>query len=67
MVSSGAGLRYAMLSRIAIAWLVTLPVAMPVAGSFYYLLETPFFVSSALIGRFDACAEIHSSIEDALI
>jgi PiT family inorganic phosphate transporter len=43
MVSSGAGLRYGMLSRIAIAWLITLPVTMLIAGSLYYLLESPVF------------------------
>jgi inorganic phosphate transporter, PiT family len=41
MVNSGAGLRYGMLSRIAVAWLVTLPVAMLVAASLYYFLESP--------------------------
>jgi inorganic phosphate transporter, PiT family len=43
MVSSGAGLRYGMLSRIAIAWLVTLPVTILIAGALYYLLDSPFF------------------------
>jgi inorganic phosphate transporter, PiT family len=41
MVSSGAGLRYGMLSRIAIAWLVTLPVTIVLAGGIYYLLANP--------------------------
>jgi inorganic phosphate transporter, PiT family len=41
MVSSGAGLRYGMLSRIAIAWLVTLPVTIVIAASLYYLLDSP--------------------------
>jgi inorganic phosphate transporter, PiT family len=41
MVSSGAGLRYGMLWRIAIAWLVTLPVTMVLAGGIYYLLANP--------------------------
>jgi PiT family inorganic phosphate transporter len=41
MVSSGAGLRYGMLSRIAIAWLVTLPVTIIIAALLYYLLENP--------------------------
>lgn len=41
MVSSGAGLRYGMLLRIAIAWLVTLPVTITIAGVLYYLLEKP--------------------------
>jgi len=43
MVSSGAGLRYGMLSRIVIAWLVTLPVTILIAGTLYYLLEGPVF------------------------
>jgi inorganic phosphate transporter, PiT family len=43
MVSSGAGLRYGMLSRIAIAWLVTLPVTILIAGALYYFLESPAF------------------------
>jgi PiT family inorganic phosphate transporter len=43
MVSSGAGLRYGMLSRIAIAWLVTLPVTILIAGGLYYLLDSPTF------------------------
>jgi inorganic phosphate transporter, PiT family len=41
MVSSGAGLRYGMLSRIAIAWLVTLPVTIVIAALLYYLLDSP--------------------------
>jgi inorganic phosphate transporter, PiT family len=41
MVSSGAGLRYGMLSRIAIAWLVTLPVTLGIACALYYFLESP--------------------------
>lgn len=43
MVSAGAGLRYGMLSRIAVAWLITLPVTILIAGSLYYLLENPTF------------------------
>ncbi|MBV8091389.1 MAG: hypothetical protein JO139_17805, partial [Alphaproteobacteria bacterium] len=43
MVSAGAGLRYGMLSRIAVAWLITLPVTIVIAGSLYYLLESPAF------------------------
>jgi inorganic phosphate transporter, PiT family len=43
MVTSRAGLRYGMLSRIAIAWLVTLPVTMLIAGALYYFLESPAF------------------------
>jgi PiT family inorganic phosphate transporter len=41
MVSSGAGLRYGMLSRIAIAWLITLPVTILISGVIYYVLESP--------------------------
>jgi PiT family inorganic phosphate transporter len=41
MVSSGAGLRYGMLSRIAIAWLITLPVTIGIAALLYYVLESP--------------------------
>jgi inorganic phosphate transporter, PiT family len=41
MVSSGAGLRFGMLSRIAIAWLVTLPVTIVLAGALYYFLANP--------------------------
>ena len=41
MVTSGAGLRYRMLSRIVIAWLVTLPVTILIAGSLYYALANP--------------------------
>jgi inorganic phosphate transporter, PiT family len=43
MVSSGAGLRYGMISRIAIAWLLTLPVTILVSGSLYYILADPKF------------------------
>ncbi len=41
MVSSGAGLRYGMLSRIVTAWLLTLPVTIVTAGGLYYLLASP--------------------------
>jgi len=41
MVTSGAGLRYSMISRIVIAWLVTLPVTISIAGGLYYLLASP--------------------------
>jgi inorganic phosphate transporter, PiT family len=43
MVTSGAGLKYGMISRIAIAWLVTLPVTITIAGGLYYLLASPKF------------------------
>ena len=41
MVASRAGLRYSMLSRILIAWGLTLPVTILVAGGLYYLLANP--------------------------
>lgn len=43
MVSHGAGLQYKILSRIALAWLLTLPVTIVVAGTLYYLLASPRF------------------------
>ena len=44
MVTSGAGLKYGMISRIVIAWLVTLPVTISIAGGLYYLLASPRFL-----------------------
>ena len=41
MVSSGAGLQYKVVSRIVIAWVLTLPVTIVVAGTLYYLLAKP--------------------------
>jgi PiT family inorganic phosphate transporter len=41
MVTSGAGLRYGMISRIVIAWVITLPVTITIAGGLYYLLASP--------------------------
>lgn len=41
MMSSGAGLRIPMLSRILIAWLVTLPVTITIAAALYYVLDSP--------------------------
>jgi inorganic phosphate transporter, PiT family len=43
MVASGAGLRYAMIRRIVLAWVLTLPATIIVAGGLYYLLESPKF------------------------
>jgi PiT family inorganic phosphate transporter len=43
MVTSGAGLKYGMISRILIAWGFTLPVTIVVAGGLYYLLTSPRF------------------------
>lgn len=41
MVTSGAGLKYGMISRIAIAWLITLPVTISISAGLYYLLANP--------------------------
>jgi PiT family inorganic phosphate transporter len=41
MVAAHAGLQYSMLSRILIAWCLTLPVTIVVAGGLYYLLANP--------------------------
>jgi inorganic phosphate transporter, PiT family len=43
MVASHAGLNYGMISRIAIAWLITLPVTILIAGGLYYFLANPHF------------------------
>jgi PiT family inorganic phosphate transporter len=43
MVASGAGLRYAMIRRIVLAWVLTLPATITVAGGLYYLLASPKF------------------------
>jgi PiT family inorganic phosphate transporter len=43
MVTSGAGLRYGMISRIVIAWAFTLPATILIAGGIYYLLTDPKF------------------------
>jgi inorganic phosphate transporter, PiT family len=43
MVTSGTGLRYGMISRILMAWVLTLPVTILIAGGLYYLLESPNF------------------------
>jgi PiT family inorganic phosphate transporter len=43
MVASGAGLQYGMISRILIAWVLTLPITILIAGSLYYLLASPKF------------------------
>ena len=43
MVTSGAGLKYGMISRIIIAWLITLPVTILIAGGLYYVLTSPKF------------------------
>src|SRR6201996_2951484 len=41
MVASGAGLRYAMIRRIVLAWVLTLPVTILVSAGLYYLLASP--------------------------
>ena len=41
MVVSGAGLQYKMVSRIAVAWILTLPFTIIVAGTLYYFLAGP--------------------------
>jgi inorganic phosphate transporter, PiT family len=41
MVSSGAGLQYKVISRIVIAWVLTLPVTIVIAGALYYVLAGP--------------------------
>jgi PiT family inorganic phosphate transporter len=38
MVSSGAGLQYKVISRIAVAWVLTLPVTILVSGTLYCIL-----------------------------
>jgi PiT family inorganic phosphate transporter len=43
MVASGAGLRDAMIRRIVLAWVLTLPATILVAGGLYYMLASPRF------------------------
>jgi inorganic phosphate transporter, PiT family len=43
MVASGAGLRWGMIRRIVLAWVLTLPVTILVAGGLYYVLASPKF------------------------
>lgn len=43
MVTSGAGLKYGMISRIVVAWVFTLPVTILIAGGLYYVLASPRF------------------------
>jgi inorganic phosphate transporter, PiT family len=43
MVTSGAGLQYGMVSRILMAWALTLPVTILIAGGLYYVLASPKF------------------------
>ncbi|HEY1723942.1 MAG TPA: anion permease [Steroidobacteraceae bacterium] len=41
MVTAGAGLRYSMLKRIMIAWVLTLPITIIISGTLYYFLASP--------------------------
>ena len=43
MVTSGTGLQYGMISRILMAWLLTLPITILIAGTLYYVLQIPRF------------------------
>jgi PiT family inorganic phosphate transporter len=43
MVSSGAGLHYGVISRILMAWLLTLPVTILISAGIYYFLTDPRF------------------------
>ena len=43
MVSHGAGLRYQILARILLAWVLTLPITILISGTLYYLLTSPQF------------------------
>src|SRR3569833_3938010 len=43
MVGAGAKLRYGMISRILMAWLLTLPVTTLIAAGIYYFLADPRF------------------------
>jgi len=41
MVTSGAGLRWGMIRRIVLAWVLTLPVTILISGALYYALASP--------------------------
>jgi PiT family inorganic phosphate transporter len=41
MVAGGQGVQLGMLTRIALAWVFTLPVTMLLAGGLFYLLDNP--------------------------
>jgi inorganic phosphate transporter, PiT family len=43
MATGGQGLQGGMLVRIALTWVVTLPVTMAIAGTLFYVLENPRF------------------------
>lgn len=43
MVTRGVGLRYEILGRILLAWVLTLPVTILISGTLYYWLTSPRF------------------------
>jgi PiT family inorganic phosphate transporter len=43
MIAGGQGVQLGMLTRIALAWVFTLPVTMLLAGGLFYLLDNPSF------------------------
>jgi PiT family inorganic phosphate transporter len=43
MVADHVGLRYRMVSRIVLAWVLTLPVTILIAGTLYYVFTSPKF------------------------
>jgi inorganic phosphate transporter, PiT family len=43
MVASGAGLKYSMIGRVIMAWVLTLPVTILISGGLYYVLTSPRF------------------------
>jgi PiT family inorganic phosphate transporter len=43
MVAHGASLKYSIVSRIVLAWVLTLPVTILIAGTLYYVLASPKF------------------------
>jgi inorganic phosphate transporter, PiT family len=43
MVTQGAGLRYQVLGRILLAWVLTLPITILISGTLYYFLTSPRF------------------------
>jgi len=43
MIAGGQGVQLGMLTRIALAWVFTLPVTMLLAGGLFYLLDNPNF------------------------
>jgi PiT family inorganic phosphate transporter len=43
MLADGVRLQYRMLSRIVLAWILTLPVTILIAATLYYLLASPKF------------------------